>query len=194
MVYGTLDLPPQNQGGGDVTIHLRLRSPAKQQTPLEIHGTDADLPGLVEKMTTEIEKACGVTIAATPWQPETEAREYLKEGIWGWRNHADDPALEALDSAELLGEKAPDLVPIRIGVLLDRATRSLDIVEKDSSDQVPKSIPPIDPIIDDTLRAISEAARYDSERRDSAGEIPCGVGVFQFLVPKRSHRAAQRRR
>jgi hypothetical protein len=165
VVDGTLDLPPQNQGKGDITIHLRLRSLSNQPTPFEIHGTFADLSGLVEKMTAEIEKTCGVMAAATtPWQPEKEAREYLKEGIWGWQNHADDPALEALDSAELLGEKAPDLVPIRIGVLLDIATRSLEIIEKNSSDQAPKNIPPADPIINDTLRAISEAARYDSEK------------------------------
>ena len=164
VVDGTLSLPMQNQGPEDITIHLRLRSPNNQQSPLEIHGPINDLPGLVEKMTVEIQKATGTTSNGPPWQPDKEAREFLEEGIWGWQHDASDAALEALDSAELLGEKAPDLVAVRISVLFHRARLCLDLAKKDSSGPVPAGIPSLDQIIDYTIRAISEAARYDSEK------------------------------
>jgi hypothetical protein len=164
VVDGTLSFPMQDQGTGDVTIHLRLRSPNNQQTPLKIFGPTTDLPNLVEKMVVEIQKATRIA-TAQPWQPEREAREYLEEGIWGWQHDADDAALEALDSAELLGEKAPDLVAVRIAVLSKRASVALDLAKKDSSGPVPESIP-VDQMIDDTLRAIGDAARYDSEKME----------------------------
>jgi hypothetical protein len=137
VVDGSLSLPLQSQDPKDVIIHLRLRSPGNQQTPLEIRGPVNDLQGLIERMASEIQKATGTTSAAPPWQPEKEAREYLEEGIWGWRNDADDAALEALDSAELLGETAPDLVPVRIAVLYQRASHALDLAKQDVSGPAP---------------------------------------------------------
>lgn len=163
VVDGTLSLPLQDQRPEDVTIHLRLRSPNNQHSPLEIHGPISDLPGLVEKMTVEIQQATGTTSGAPSWQPEKEAREYLEEGIWGWQHGASDAALEALDSAELLGEKAPDLIPVRIAILEKRASVSLTLAKQDSSGPMPECIP-VDQMIDDTLRAIADATRYDSEK------------------------------
>ena len=164
IVDGALSLPLQNQGPPTLTIHLRLRSPGSGRVPLDIVGPADDLHGLVEKMAAEIQKVTGATAAALPWQPEKEAREYLEEGIWGWRNHADDAALEALDSAELLGESTPDLVPIRIAVLYQRAGHTLDLARQSSTGPESSGISSLDQTIDDTLRAIAEAARYDAEK------------------------------
>ncbi|MEI9997792.1 MAG: hypothetical protein WDO13_00745 [Verrucomicrobiota bacterium] len=85
---------------------------------MAVEGSGGDLRGLVEKMLAQIQAAVGAGTNAGTWQPETEAREYLSEGIWAW--HAGQPriALEALDSAELLGETAPDLYIVRIETCL----------------------------------------------------------------------------
>jgi hypothetical protein len=166
VIDGTLSFPLQNQGSGDLIIHLRLRSPTNQQTPLEIHGPAHDLAGLVEQMTTEIRKATGLTATAPPWQPQKEAREYLEEGIWGWQHNADDAALEALDSAELLGETAPDLVAARIGLLRKRASQGMGLYDN-SENPLPSGPPSLDQRTDDTLEAISEAARYSDENMES---------------------------
>ena len=157
---GTLSLPIQAQDADDLTVHLRLRSPDNLQTPLEIRRSKTDLPGLVETMVAEIQRATGTTTTSAPWQPGKEAREYLEEGIWGWQHDALDASLEALDSAELLGEQAPDLYPVRIAVLEKMASASFDVAKQDSAG-AEAGTARVDGIIDDTLRAIADAARYD---------------------------------
>jgi hypothetical protein len=166
VIDGTLSFPLQNQGAGDLIVHLRLRSPNNQQTPLEIHGPINDLPGLVEQMTTEIQKATGTTATAPPWQPQKEAREYLEEGIWAWQHNVDDAAMEALDSAELLGETAPDLIAVRIGLLRKRASEGMGMYDNSKS-PLPLGPPTLDQRTDDTLEAIREAARYRDENMES---------------------------
>jgi hypothetical protein len=157
LVDGTLSMTPDSAGATDTVVHLRLRSPGREPTSREIHGSSDDLPALVEKITDEIRKTMGGGAQTATWDSQKEAREYLDEGVWGWEHGADDAAVEALDSAELLGEKAPDLVPIRISVLLDRAGKALEAAKKEASSSS-------DPMIDDTLRAITDAARYDAEK------------------------------
>ena len=103
---------------GTITIQLRIRSPKSQQPTLPtIEGSTKDLPGLVEKILARILTSVGSGDSTHPGDSLAEAREYLKEGIWAW--HANQPriALEALDSAELLGETAPDLLATRINTL-----------------------------------------------------------------------------
>ena len=162
VVDGTLSLPTQNQG--EVIIHLRLRSPENRLTSLEVRGPVNDLNRLVESMAAEIRKSTGETSQPAAWDSKKEAREYLMEGLWGWQHDADDAALEALDSAELLGGKAPDLVPLRIGALCRRASHSFAPTKGNSPQPIPPGSSGWDQIIDDTLRAIADAARYDSEK------------------------------
>jgi hypothetical protein len=166
VVDGTLTLPAQ--GTNEITTHLRLRSPSNQQTLLEIRGQMNDMPSLVEKMTTEIRKAAGTGAIALPWEPEKEAREYLLEGDWGRRNHANDAALEALDSAELLGEKAPDLLAVRIPVLCALAAGSEPFLS--GHDPLPDDPSP-DRRIDAALRAIDDQTRYQKEHLESKLQI-----------------------
>ena len=166
VVDGSLSFPLQNQGAGDLVVHLRLRSSGHPEMPLEIRGPLDDLPALVEQIAAAIGKATGTTANAPLWRPEKEAREYLEEGIWGWRHHADDAALEALDSAELLGETAPDLIAARIALLGGRAAKGMDL-DDNRADQPPPSPPTLDQRTDDTLEAIREAARYSDEKMES---------------------------
>jgi hypothetical protein len=115
------------QGGNDLTVHLRLRSPTSQENPLEIQGSSNDLGPLTDRMVAAIQKAIGKPVTSTAWQPAKEAREYLLEGIWAWQHGAIDEALEALDSASLLGETAPDLEAARIHVLCAKAVGTTSI-------------------------------------------------------------------
>jgi curli biogenesis system outer membrane secretion channel CsgG len=116
LIDGSITLPAS--GAGDLHVSLRLRSPkGGKETALDFKGTTADLPGLVQAMGESIGPAVGVATSPPQWQPASEAREYLQEGIWGWEHHDPRAALEALDSAALLGETASDLLAIRVQVL-----------------------------------------------------------------------------
>ena len=185
VIDGSLSVPAH--GAGDLTIYLRLRSPNNQQTPLEIHGPKDDLQSLVEQMTAALQKATGATANLPPWQPQTEAREYLKEGIWARRNHEPKTALEALDSAELLGETAPDLLAVRIPILCEFGgdvqnldTSSSEVNWMDRHWQVPNSRLPRDPRPDERtdqmLRAIDDMNRYKKENGESR------LGILKYLV------------
>jgi hypothetical protein len=170
VVDGTLSIPVQSQGAGDVIIHLRLRSPSNQQTPLEIHGPINDLPGLVEQMTAEIQKATGASANLPPWQPQQEAREYLLEGIWGYQHNADDAALEALDTAELLGETAPDLLAVRIPVLCRKVLGSSTANIFYASGPIPDDPHPEEKL-GDLTRAFADEARYEKEGMEAKLQV-----------------------
>lgn len=123
LIDGTLSLPAKDRG--DFEVNLRLRSPHGQQSDTSVAGSQSDLAALVEKMIIEIRKTTGSSAALPEWKSQNEAREYALEGIWGWQHKANEAALEALDSAELLGEKAPELFAIRARVLCAQATEGV---------------------------------------------------------------------
>ncbi len=119
---GTLKL-----SGAEIQTELRLRLPKSHlETTFQAAGRLDDLPGLVETLVTQITKAIGAPTTSTVWQPEAEAREYLLEGIWAWQHGEPKASVEALDSAELLGEKAPDLTAARIQALCQMAIPDLN--------------------------------------------------------------------
>jgi hypothetical protein len=122
---GTLQI--QGEDGGALTVQLRLRDPvSKQKKQFEVAGKTSDLPGFVEAMTKQIVQTVGTHASSSAWAPQAEAREYLREGIWAWQHEQPQAALEALDSAELLGETAPDLLAARIQVLGQFAAPDLE--------------------------------------------------------------------
>jgi len=143
-----------------LTVDLRLRTPGNQQNQIKIEGSLKDLPGLAEQMTDALQKAIGTPANSAPWQPQNEAREYLLEGIWGSQHGASADALEALDSAELLGETAPDLLAVRISALCANVAGSERILMGDATT-------PDDPHpearIEMLMRAIADEARYEQE-------------------------------
>jgi len=148
-----------SQGAKELKVHLRLRSPGNQQNPIEIAGSTEDLPALVAKMTGEIRKAVGKPVRPSSWQPAKEAREYLIEGIWGQQHGDADAALEALDSADMLGEKAPDLLASRIIASCQKAVGSSDVAHgfpETHNDPHPEAR------VNAILRAFDDEARYES--------------------------------
>ena len=148
-----------SQGAKELAVHLRLRSPDNQQNPIEIQGSIEDLPAIAVKMTSEIEKAVGKPVRASSWQPTKEAREYLLEGIWGQQHGDADAAIEALDSAEMLGEKASDLLATRIIALCEKAVGSNDVLH--GFPETPDDPKP-EARVNAILRAFDDEARYES--------------------------------
>jgi hypothetical protein len=125
VVDGTIDL--LSTGTSALTVRLRLRSSDGREVDASVAGSSGDLPAFVEKLVAEIGKTTGASATAAAWQPEQEAREYLLEGVWGWQHQANTEALEALDSAELLGEKARQLHTVRVAVLCALAADGINI-------------------------------------------------------------------
>lgn len=104
----------------NLLLKLRIRQPNGKCDSADITGLKTDLPGLVEKILEEFNKrSVNAALTTAPEATAKEARDYLEEGIWARRNGQPKAALEALDSAELLGEKAVDLWAARIRVLCD---------------------------------------------------------------------------
>jgi len=187
-----------NQGnGGEVTVQARLHAPkTKQETSLEVRGRSDDLPGLVEALVAQINKTIGSSASASAWQPQTEARQYLTEGIWAWEHGQPQASVEALDSAELLGEKAPDLRAVRIQALSQLAVPDFNpfSVEFISQQNVPTSdmfihgnptrhYAPVLPL-PDRLAFIKRAMSDLAASSQSAGG---GTVSLQFLDPRQQH-------
>jgi hypothetical protein len=168
LIDGTLSLPMKDTG--DFTAHLRLRTPSGKQVDTAIPGSANDLAALVEKMMIEIKKATGNTSAPVVRQTESEAQEYLTEGFWGCQHHANEAALEALDSAELLGANIADVEAIRTTVLGQSIDEGMELWEPRMVGDTPP--PSLDAAelsrrTDLALRAIPEVARYRDEKQES---------------------------
>jgi hypothetical protein len=176
LVDGTLSLPAQ--ATGNFTVQLRLRSPHGQQTDTAVLGSPDDLAALVEKMIVEIRKTTGSSTTLPQWQSQNEAREYLLEGMWGWQHNACEAALEAVDSAELLGAAPENVVPLRIQILCAIADQGMERW----TPPYPDNLPVFDAAVleDKTnamVRAINETARYRDEKLE---------GKIQNFVPANS--------
>jgi hypothetical protein len=150
-----------------ITVALRMQSPQlNQPLALEINGTTADLSDLANQIVSAVVPAMGQPNTRPVNPSVAEGREYLREGIWAWRNGLSQPALEALDSAELLGETAPDLLAARIPVLCDLAAGvpTYERMNPEAFRMMKMGEMPIDPQpeerIDDILRAIDDATKY----------------------------------
>lgn len=122
VIDGTLSQPAL----GEMNVDLRLRPPHGQAVESTLQGSPQDLSGLAKKVVVEVQRATGSSSTAE-WRPEDEAHEYLLEGIWGWQHKVNEAALEALDSAELLGDTTPQLFAVRSEVLSTMAEAELNI-------------------------------------------------------------------
>ena len=177
VIDGTLTLPGET--GGEMMVMLRLRASDGHETPLEIRGAMNDLPGLVEKMSAKIREATGGAGAAQ-WTPQKEAREYLLEGIWGWQHNANASALEALDSAELLGENIADVEAVRLFVLGKSINEGLEnwYPKVSALDRPPATdAAGLSQKMALAMRAIPELIRYRDEKMES------GLRAFPKDIP-----------
>ncbi len=130
VVDGNIELPRSDSN--EIVVHLRVRSPQQKETSLRIKGVKTDLPALVAAISSEITRVIGSqSDGVTTWKATDEAKEYLKEGIWAFHQELYPVALEALDSAELLGNREIRLYQVRQDVLEEMAGQGFD--SRDSS-------------------------------------------------------------
>jgi hypothetical protein len=158
VVDGTLSL---SQGDTVAVVQLRLRKPGAGPLEIEVKGKKADPPGLVEEIIQAVRKATGQSVATEAWDAREEAREYLLEGLWAWHGKAIDAGVESLDSAELLGEKSADLYALRIDLLRRRAESLLASAKREPASAA------ADAMVDDTQRALADAAHYEKEKLEA---------------------------
>jgi len=162
VVDGTFGLPAQVTG--NLALHLRLRSPDGHQTETTIQGAPVEMAALVEKLIVEIRKTTGNNTSPPEWQPSNEAHEYLMEGIWGWQHKANHEALEALDSAELLGEKSSALLAVRARVLCALATEGVRFLPEVIPLADWPSTPSLAVRTEAMVRAIQDAVQFQKEK------------------------------
>jgi hypothetical protein len=155
-------------------VSLRVRKPGDEiGRQVTVSGKTGDCEKLADDLIVEIKKALGQNVSEPQQASATEANEYLAEALWGWRAHVPDAALEAVDSAELLGAPPEFVLPVRIQILCDLADRGME-----------RWLPPFDqqdPTFDaDALaqkvailkRAISDTVRYRNEKwEDKLGQF-----------------------
>jgi hypothetical protein len=169
-------ISPPMSAGGEASVHLNLRPATGPPTALDVQGSATDPAALVDKMAAEIQKALGTAPAGAAWPATQEAREFLKEGIWGYQHNREDVALDALDSAELLGETAPDLLAARIPVLCRRIVGTPGANVYYNGEPVPD-----DPQPEAKIAAFQRAMADSSAYEKSGGE-----GKLQILDHTRS--------
>ncbi len=166
VIDGTLETPARE--GADVNVRLRIRTPDGRRIDRAGHGPTDDLPTLASRLADEIGLATGGSGVPLAGDALHEADEYLQEGLWGWQHAANEEALEALDSAELLGANPADVVAARIDVLSALAERGMEHWDPKVSPYPPK--PGRDVLaadIDPALRALREAVRYRDDKLEA---------------------------
>ncbi len=178
LIDGSLDVKDDT-----CVVSLRVRKPGEQVgRQVMVSGKIGDCEKLAGDLIVEIEKTLGQNVSEPQPGSATEASEYLAEALWGWRAHVPDAALEAVDSAELLGAPPEFVLPVRIQVLCDVADRGME-----------RWLPPFDqqvPTFDaDALaqkvaflkRAITDTARYRDEKlEDKLGQFVPSNGAERF--------------
>jgi hypothetical protein len=159
---------------GTCTVAVRIQNPSGDATHFSIAEKSDQLPALADQILASIRKTISGNSATTPLESsQQEAAQYLDEGTWGRRAHANAAALEALDSAELLGAKPADVEVERIPVLYALAEEGLDRWYPSFNDQ--EQIPKFDSTqlnlhIDAAIRSLQEAALYQSEKMESQAD------------------------
>ncbi len=155
---------------GDCTVAMRIRNPDGHETTFTAPGQTDHLTDLAGLLLAGIQKNIGATTTATAADSHQEAQEYLHEGIWGRHAHAFDAAIEALDSAELLGAPIADVEVERIPVLYAMADQGLEnwYNMPSGDEQVPAvDSTTLDRKADTAIRVMREAARYESEKMEA---------------------------
>jgi hypothetical protein len=166
LIDGALSLTP---GAADTCkIAVRIRSPDGKEADASAQGNPDNLADLVDQMIDGIQKAIGRTVSPPIATPTTEAGEYLREALWGWRSQEAEPALEAVDSAELLGADAGDVTPLRIQILCALADRGMERWEPGVETDIPSfDATTLSAKVDFLMRAIPDAVHYRDDHLES---------------------------
>ncbi len=162
------DVPALRQGAGwvDGTLSFsqeradyrrpRLRKPGAEPGEIVVPGKKSDLPRLVEDLAEAVTKSDGHRRGRAKLGCPRGSLGVPARGPLGLAVQGDDAALESLDSAELLGEKAADLFALRIEILRRRADASGNLKRTPSASAT-------ETMIDDT-QPPRDAAYYEKEK------------------------------
>ncbi|MEI9997795.1 MAG: CsgG/HfaB family protein [Verrucomicrobiota bacterium] len=178
LVDGNFDL-----NGDTCTMSLRVRKPGDETAqPITLEGKAGDKEALADNLVAAIKKALGRDVAEAPGAGAAEAGEYLAEALWAWRVHVPDAALEAADSAELLGAPPEDVLPLRIQILCDVANSGMERWLPPFGQQAPT----LDPAalaqkVETLKRAIADTALYRDEKLEAKlGQFVPSNGAERF--------------
>ena len=161
-IDGSLRFPSVPDGKIEATLRLRS-SRSQEPLSLSVQGPPGDLPALADAMAKKIAQAVGEKAEPGPSRPSAgEARQYLLEGIWAQQHGEPQAALEALDSAELLGETAPDLPAVR-------ALTQADLALKGTLEASNGNIMPDDPRPDERADRVLDAMQAETRFEQAGG-------------------------
>jgi hypothetical protein len=179
--------PAGIDGDGEIVVSMRVCSPKTgQETTIDVKGSEKDLSALVNAMAKKIDQEIGSTGSPVVWQPQDEAKQYMREADWAWKHATDKVTLEALDSAALLGDNSLDLRVLRIQVLCEMSKP--ETAHRVGLDMAP---PPLEEQVELVRRAMREMIGIHAAENPPIlgppGEDPPGHwGGVDYLVIKRA--------
>ena len=166
LVDGTISLLSGTTG--NYAVSVRVRSPDGRQADAAAKGDSDHLADLADQLLAGIQQAIGKTTSQPAPTASQEAHEYLQEALWGWRSNAPEPALEAVDSAELLGAPPENVVPLRIEILCAISNKGMDLwYPTQTSDEPTFEATRLAANADTMERAIRETVRYRDENLEA---------------------------
>jgi hypothetical protein len=116
-----------NSAGDVATVALRLRNPHQdKEISTTVTGATNDPVALADKIVAEIVTNLGTPVSPAASNSKEEANEYYDEAIWAWRAGTPDAALEAVDSADLLGCTGTAMQALRIQILCSVANQGME--------------------------------------------------------------------
>jgi hypothetical protein len=180
LIDGTLSI--SSRTSDDCKVALRIRVPNGSESTTSFQGTVKDLPALADHLLAGVQKKLGGTLPVPGSSTTQEADEYLREALWGWRSRAPEAALEAVDSAELLGGNEADVVGLRVQSIVELCDQGMEDWYPFFDD--PDTLPTFDPAelserTDLILRALHDTARYRADKLESKLDALKSIGPWE---------------
>ncbi len=179
LIDGSFSLSPPPSDHVQVT--LRLRIPNGGESTLTTEGSAEKLNGLADQIVADLRKVIGGSVPAMDASGQ-EAKEYLREALWGWRSRAPAAGLEAADSAELLSGNEADLLPLRahcLGAMGEEGMEEYFPYWKDYGEEPHFNAVELSRRTDLMLRALNDATRYRNENLESKRDLLKSAGMWE---------------
>jgi hypothetical protein len=166
LIDGTIST---DASGDNCSVALRLREPGGgQEKTATLKGGTKDPGAIADQILAEIKKDVGRVVSDSGPSLISEGDEYLHEALWAWRSNVPAAALEAVDSAELLGAAPENVVPPRIQILCSIANERMENWYPQSTSNDPTfDANSLATRVDAMLRAIQETVRYRDQKLES---------------------------
>lgn len=180
LIDGSISLA--SRGNDKVEVSLRIRKPGRPTSTAILRGNADNLSDVADRLLQAVHNAVGGTSPASQASSSDEAREYLREALWGWRSREPQAALEAADSAELLGGNEADILALRAQSLVSVAEQGMESWYPyfgDDDKPPPFTAVELDGRTDAILRALSDAVRYRDEKLQDKIDVLKQAGPWE---------------